>query len=133
MLSLNEQQLTACQQHNMNHFRDKMIQFLRSSHPDQIFNIVDEQLQQYVQSGIINAMQYHIKMEQDICRYLEYSLFYGWDFERSPSTSWITELLMNHHINGTTKMDKIELSMESHSNARMHTNDHTKHSYSQYP
>ncbi len=108
MLTLNEQQLTAHQENKMDHVRDKMIQFLRSSHPDQIFDIVDEQLQQYVQSGIINAMQYHIKMEQDVCRYLEYSLFYGWDFGRSPSTPWITELLIDPHINSTTKMDKIE-------------------------
>lgn len=108
MLNINEQQMTAFKQNAMEQFRDKMIQHLRTAFPEQTLVIFDEQLKQYVQSGIIQAMQYAITQEWDIRRYLEYALCHGWNFDHPLSSPEINKILTTPDIDGTKKMNTIE-------------------------
>ena len=67
--------------------------------------IENEALGQFVERGIVDCGEYGIEIEDEIERYLEYSLLLGPEF--GTEFKWASEIMTNEDLSGDAKMNAI--------------------------
>jgi hypothetical protein len=107
MLKIREQQIEALEEYMRQSFIERTIKQLRGGCPDLTADRSDENLRKTIEAGIERAKRYGITIEWDVCRYIEYQLRFGVNFDTSSRTAWAGDLLRSHGIDGTSKMDRI--------------------------
>ena len=89
-------------------YEDRMVAHLRSKFPDQTEDLVERDLRNLIHTGIEKAEKYHVTIEYDVQRFLEYMFTFGAKFDSNPETAWAEGILRANNINGSTKMDQLE-------------------------
>ena len=89
-------------------FEWRMVHHLRARFPNETMLLDEDSLQDLVVSGIRQAEDYGIDVEEDIRRYLEYMMVLSRDFDTNPHTAWASDILRRGNIDGSRKMDEID-------------------------
>jgi len=113
MLIIRNEQMDVLSDYMVEQFVNEALLHLRRSFPDQIKDVPDAGLRSMIYTGIKNAGEYNITIEEDVLRYLEFMITYGADFDINPDTSWAGEILNQEDARGTEKIQLIDKYIES--------------------
>jgi hypothetical protein len=104
---IREQQFAVFEAEQWRQFEQRVITHLRET-----FRVVLDkqqlagpQLRQLIRAAVRRARSFKILSEQDVIRFIEYSLEYGDDFEWLP---WAASILTAPEIAGDQKMDRLD-------------------------
>jgi len=113
MLIIRNEQMDVLSEYMVEQFVNEALLHLRTSFPEQIKDVPDTDLRSMIYTGINNAGEYNITIEEDVLRYLEFMITYGADFDINPDTSWADEILNKEDARGTEKIQLIDKYIES--------------------
>lgn len=113
MLIIRDEQMKALSEYMVEQFVDAALLHLRTTFPEQIKDVTDDGLRDTIYTGIDNAREYNITIEEDVLRYLELMTTYGADFDTNPETSWAEEILNKEDARGAEKIKLIDKYIES--------------------
>lgn len=113
MLIIRNEQMDVLSEYMVEQFVNEALLHLRTSFPDQIEDVPDADLRSMVYTGIKNAGEYNITIEEDVLRYLEFMITYGADFDINRDTLWAGEILNQEDAKGTEKIQLIDKYIES--------------------
>jgi hypothetical protein len=85
-----------------------MVVHLKREYPAEANKMGEQWLRELIREGITTAEGYHITLEDDVARYLEFMLALSPDFDESPKTPWVQEILSNDQLTGEEKLDRID-------------------------
>ena len=108
MLIIRKEQLDVLSENILKQFFGSMEQHLKKRYSEQMKEMDDEQLREFVVQGVEEAKEYDITDENDVKRFLEYLVQYGRDFGESLDTKWANQFLHNNDLTGTEKMNEID-------------------------
>jgi hypothetical protein len=104
MLVIRKEQMEAFSAYMMRQFEERMAAHLRVAFPEQMGEISETELQQAVRARIAEATSYGLDYEDEIERYLDYTVIYGAEFPRMP---WASAILATGE-SGPTKVTLLE-------------------------
>jgi hypothetical protein len=87
-------------------FEQRMTDHLRATFPDETRGHTDGELAARIRDGIASAGRHGVLGESDVQRYLEYTLIYGADFDRT--VPWAARILATEGVSGSKKMEWID-------------------------
>lgn len=108
MLTIRNEQMLAFSQLSLRRFEKEMVVHIRRSYPAQTANRPDPELAELVKRVTSKALSYKVESEDDIRRYIEYSMIYGEQMDTSAEQPWIGQSLRHPEWDGTRKMDVID-------------------------
>ena len=108
MLVIREEQIEILSQYMLKQFENRMVIHLNKNFPDETQKMSKKELCTLIQTGIKQAEQYEVTLENDVRRYLELMVMYGQHFETNPDMAWASEILNVKKLDGTAKMDLID-------------------------
>jgi glucose-6-phosphate 1-dehydrogenase len=109
MLVIRDDQIEAFDESMLRNFRNHMVSHLRRVCPEEASDMSDEELRALIQGGIDKAESYEILEDEDVRRFVEYMLILNPDFDQDSSFPKIQEILNDEEMDGTEKMDEIDL------------------------
>ncbi len=87
-------------------FERRLIAHLNRSFPAECATLGGEGIRQAVRSGIALAATYGIRLERDICRYVDLMFVLGHDFDRD--LPWASDILSDEMCpNPTAKVERL--------------------------
>ena len=113
MLIIRNEQMEVLSEYMVEQFVNEAMLHLRTSFPEPIKHVPDADLRSMIYTGIKNAGEYNITIEEDVLRYLEFMIIYGADFDINPDTPWAEEILNKEDARGTEKIQLIDKYIES--------------------
>jgi len=108
MLVIRDDQIQAFDESMLRSFKNRMFSHLRKVCPEETSNMSEEELRSLIQGGIVKAESYEIFEDDDVRRFLEYTLILKPDFDQDSSFPEIQEILNDEEMDGTEKMDEID-------------------------
>lgn len=108
MLAIREEQFSAFNQTRLKQFEDRMFAYLNSNFSEYTREMSEKVLRMLIQDGINTSAGYHITLDYDIQRYLEFMVMYGHDFDRLHEITLLGKVLRDNTLDGTAKMDLID-------------------------
>jgi hypothetical protein len=108
MLKIRTEQFEAFQNYSRAQFEKSMVSHLRERFLAETAGLSDDGLLGKVQEGMKQAKCYGIETEAHIRSYLELTMIYGADFDRSPNTPWAGRILRDHRLTADDKIQKLE-------------------------
>jgi hypothetical protein len=108
MLVIRNEQMDVLSEYMVEQFVNDALLHLRTTFPEQIKDMPVADLRSMIYTGIKNAGEYNITMEEDVLRYLELMITYGADFDMNPDTSWAEEILNKEDARGTEKIQLMD-------------------------
>ncbi len=108
MLTIRREQIEAFRELMLDQFADRMRKYLVTALPEQTRAVPEEMLRARIRSGIEKAESHGLTTEWDICRFLQYVIRFGADFDSDPATGWAAEILETPAATGSAKMDRID-------------------------
>ena len=85
---------------------------LRRTFPSETAALSEAQLRSLVLSMIERAARHSVVIENDVQRFIDFSLIYGPEFDTDARRLWIRQILQDAKLDGTAKMDRIQLRHE---------------------
>jgi hypothetical protein len=104
MLVIRDEQMEAFGAYMMRQFEERMAAHLRAAFPEQIGEMPETELRQAVRARIAQSASYGLNYEDEIERYLDYTVIHGAEFPRMP---WASEILKTGE-SGPTKVRLLE-------------------------
>jgi hypothetical protein len=108
MLKIRETQMKTLSEYTLRQFENRMAVYLRTTFPKQTKDLPEAELRVMIHTGIAQAAQYNVTIEDDVRRYLEYLTMYSVDFATNPQSAWAGEILCTQNLSGGEKMDRID-------------------------
>lgn len=112
MLTIQQEQIEAMQKMRERDFQERLARHLKLIYPTLVPGDVD--LETLIYWNIARASEYEVVTEADIARYLEYVIFFGEQFDTDPDLPWIHEILADDNLDGTKKMDLIDIQLPAY-------------------
>ena len=85
-----------------------MVGHIRQAFPDRINDASDTLIVNFVRECSKKAERFGIEYEEDIRRFIEYSILYGVQFDTNTQTEWLGNILRQSDLDGTTRMNMID-------------------------
>lgn len=98
MLIIRKEQMEAFSEAQEESFAVEMVYHLRSDFPDETADMTDAELHQYVEDALDVAKKYDLTNRQDLCRFLNLTMFHGMEFENTDDKHWMHEYLTDEEI-----------------------------------
>lgn len=98
MLVIRDEQLARLAEEGRRRFIAAMVAHLRRHFHGELWAVGDEELAARAAQACDRAAAYGIRSERDVCRFLNLAAKFGWDFDRSPETSWMRAMLTDTSI-----------------------------------
>lgn len=108
MVKIRKTQMKMLSEYTLRQFDHRMAVHLRTTFPKQTEDLPEAQLQVRIRTGVAQAAQYDVIIEDDVRRYLEYMTMYSVDFDTNPRSAWAGEILRMQNLSGGEKMDRID-------------------------
>lgn len=108
MLVIRPEQVEVLSQYMLKQFENRMFIHLNKNFPDETQKMSKKELYALIQEGLKQAKQYEVTLENDIRRYLELMVMYGYHLETNPDMARVSEILNIKQLDGTAKMDLID-------------------------
>ncbi len=90
-------------------FIERQLVQLRANFQTKFMGVPDEDLRALAQRCRNQAGRYQIVFEDDIRHFIECTITYGLTDDPKDGPTWITEILCHADLNGTQKMDVIDV------------------------
>src|SRR4051794_31742361 len=113
MMILRNAQIEALYRDARERFERDMVRMLRVRQAEKTREMSDVQLRAVITVGIDKAVGYGLRVYDDIRSFLNLSILLGSDFDTSPETEWIGEILRDESLDGEEKMLWIEDGLEA--------------------
>jgi hypothetical protein len=108
MLKIRNSQMKTLSEYTLRQFAQRMAVHLRTNFSRQTADFPELELRVRIHNGITQAAQYNVTLEDDVRRYLEYTVMYGSDFDTNPRSAWAGAILNTPDMSGGEKMDRID-------------------------
>lgn len=108
MLKIRNSQMKTLSEYTRRQFEQRMAVHLRANFPQQTGDVPEPELRVRIHNSLTQAAQYHVTLEDDVRRYLEYTVMYGSDFDTNPRSAWARAILCAPDMSGGEKMDRID-------------------------
>jgi hypothetical protein len=108
MLKIRKTQMDSLSEYTLRQFENRMAVHLRTTFPKYTEDLAEAELRVRIHTGVAQAAQYNVTVEDDVRRYLEYVTMYSVDFDTNPQSAWAGEILRTQDISGAEKMDRID-------------------------
>lgn len=108
MRKIRNSQMKTLSEYTRRQFEQRMAVHLRANFPRQTGDVPEPELRVRIHNSLTQAAQYNVTLEDDVRRYLEYTVMYGSDFDANPRNAWAGEILGAQGISGSEKMDRID-------------------------
>lgn len=93
MFTIRHQQIQILSKNSRVSFIHKMSEHLRHHFPEDTQSISNSVLHDKIDSALYSAASFGIDSDQDVCRYLNLSLYLGWSFLSDPEYAWVITML----------------------------------------
>ncbi|MGJ7503184.1 hypothetical protein ACSFBF_22695 [Variovorax sp. ZT5P49] len=108
MILIRNSQMAVLREAARQGFKTRAALALRSAFAAQTQGLADAELEAVIACGIEKASSHGIDQQPDVVRFVEYMLCYGRDFDDDDELSFVREILADHRLSGTRKMDAID-------------------------
>ncbi len=108
MLTLLNSQLLLLEESFKQQYVDRVADYLKKNLPNKVKPFDKQPLDTLIKNGIKKARAYSIKTEWDVCRFVQYQVRLGENFDKTHESSWAVEILKNPELNGPAKMDYMD-------------------------
>jgi hypothetical protein len=98
VLIIRKGQLQALAEARERAFQREMVSHLRAGFPDETEKKDDAELLDYVLAAFHEAKKYQCTSKQDLCRFLNLTMFYGLDFADNETNRWMHDYLMDNDV-----------------------------------
>ncbi len=98
MLIIRKEQLKAFSNTQERRFTTEMVEHLKTNFPAETEEMDSDALHEYVETAFEAAKKYEITSRQDLCRFLNLTMFYGMEFEDNKDKHWMHEYLVDPEI-----------------------------------
>lgn len=102
-------------------FTNEMLDYLKKYYPEKIAKMGEAAARQQIAAGITKAKSYHILLEEDVARYIQFMFAMAPDFDDSKQTPWAQPILSDRHLPAKAKLDQIAALWEGHAESRVRT------------
>lgn len=97
-MMIRQQQLTAFSDMSLSRFVERVAAHLHRCFPDECQALGPDGVQNTIQYGIERARAHGIKLERDVCKYIDLMIAFGRDFDRNPYVPWASRILEDDRI-----------------------------------
>lgn len=102
-------------------FTNEMLDYLKKYYPAKMTTLGEAAARQQITTGITKAKSYHILLEEDVARYIQFMFAMAPDFDDSKQTPWARPILSDHRLLATAKLDQIAALWVSHAESGVRT------------
>lgn len=106
MLTIRWEQMAAFRASAIKHFEDRVVVHLYKCFPNQCRSFGEKDLREIIQHGIGRAAKYGIIAERDVCKYIDFMVVFGRDFDRDANLPWASSVLNDPALNDPTSKIK---------------------------
>jgi len=89
-------------------FVNKLMRHMKTTHPEKVWNMQEEELHQRIEKIIKQARGYGIETERDVAALADLSFELGDEFELEPERFWAREILTSQEISEHEKIVRLE-------------------------
>ncbi len=107
MLTIRPEQMAVLSAYMWQRFEERMVRRVKDRCPKETEEMTEEKLQGFVKSAISKGLTYSIELESDLSRWILLTVRKGLDFEQAPAMLWARDILSDHALPGTAKLDLI--------------------------
>jgi hypothetical protein len=108
VLVIRQKQVEAFEAAMLQRFETEMVRHLRSTCPEHVGPMQDEDLLSFIRSGIDKAETFGITDATDVRRFLEFMARQGCDLELEAPARWAAGVLADDDLSASEKMDSLE-------------------------
>jgi hypothetical protein len=106
MLTLTPKHMQVFSAAAMESFEDRVLAHLNKCFPKQCKGQSETELRETIRYGIKRAAKYGVIAERDVCKYIDFMMALGRDFDRDPKFPWAASILNNQAIREPTAKAK---------------------------
>ena len=107
MLHIRKGQMELLKQNELRKFVERVMSHLRNDFTEDVKEMSDEQLREFVETGIKTSKKYDVVNERDIQLYLDCMVIINPEFDRDSKVPWAQKILNKKDIDGRAKMAQI--------------------------
>ena len=107
MLIIRKEQLAVLEAHMLGRFRERLLRHLRTELPAETQSRTDEQLFAMIDDGLRRGRGFGVTTERDLTLFVDLMFLHSPKFDEAPDMAWARNILMNHELDGETKMSLI--------------------------
>ncbi len=107
MFVIRKEQMKVLSEYIAKAFHDRMARHLRKVFPDKTAKLSDAELRKVIEDAIPLAENYGVVKEDDVEKFLEYTMRFGKNFAEQPSYAWAGSILRPNDVDGSRKMRRI--------------------------
>jgi hypothetical protein len=104
MFTIRKEQLRVLDRDRRDRFVAQMLQHLQEFFPSQCASLGEKQLREWVNHGIDRAASYHIASQRDVCKYIDFMIMFGRNFDQDSQLPWASKILSVYHTRPDEKM-----------------------------
>lgn len=120
MLTIRKEQLAAFGKPALKAFEGHVVVHVKKYFPGECEKLGAEKVQEFVQFGTQKAATYGIVAERDVCKYIDFMMVYGREFDVDPKLPWASSILKKQTLkNSTTKIDHLYKAAKRHKPAEV--------------
>lgn len=102
MLTIRWEQMAVFSASAIKDFEDRVVAHFNRCFPKQCKALSEKELRETIQHGIKGAAKYGVIAERDVCKYIDFMVVFGRDFDRDPKLPWASSVLNNQALNDPT-------------------------------
>jgi len=108
MLTIRTEQLNALREASVRDFERRMVVHLRKFFPEQCDSLGEDGAKLAVRHGIERAAAYNIRIERQVCKYIDVMFSFGRDFDTDAKLPWASLILTDPAIRSSAaRMDRL--------------------------
>jgi hypothetical protein len=111
---IRKEQFEALAAARRSNFENRMVAHLTEAFPEWSHTLGSQKLAAFVHHGVSRALQYGIRTELHVARYLHVMQAMGADFDTSAEFPWARALLLRSDLNAAEKIDRLRDAAEYH-------------------
>lgn len=108
MLTLSPKHMQVFSEAALKNFEDRVVAHLGKCFPNQCKALSGTELRETIQYGIKRAAKHGIIAERDVCKYIDFMMVLGQDFDKDPELPWAQSVLNNQALrHSAAKMERL--------------------------
>ena len=112
---IRQEQMSAFAEGATSDFENRMVVHLNKCFPAECETLREPGVRKTIRHGIDRAAKYGIKSERDVCKYIDFMMVYGRDFDTREDLPWASRILNDQVLrNSTARMDSLFAAAKEH-------------------
>ncbi len=112
---IREEQMSAFTADATTDFENRMVIHLKKCFPAECQALQEPGMRKTIRYGIDQSAKYDVKVERDVCKYIDIMMVYGGDFDTRADLPWASRILNDKVLkNSTARMDSLFAAAKEH-------------------